>query len=63
MADETQKQSGDRPTHAIYQVIGDGKAARWNRIGSAWMHKDDQGANLAFDSYPTHGRIVLYAFK
>jgi hypothetical protein len=57
------KSNTNRPTHAIYQVIGDDDKARWNRVGSAWLHKDTQGANLKFDSMPMHGRIVVRAIK
>ncbi len=49
----------NRPTHAIWQVTGEGDKARWNRVGSAWMHKDAKGANLKFDSFPMHGRVVV----
>lgn len=49
----------NRPTHAIWQVSGDGEKARWNRVGSAWMHKDAKGANLIFDSIPLSGRVVV----
>jgi len=49
----------NRPTHAIWQVSGDGEKARWTRIGSAWMHKDAKGANLIFDSIPLSGRVVV----
>lgn len=49
----------NRPTHGIYQVLGEGEKARWIRVGSAWVHKDLKGANMKFDSYPTHGRVVV----
>lgn len=49
----------NKPTHAIWQVIGEGDRARWNRIGAAWLHKDTKGANMKFDSFPLSGRIVL----
>jgi hypothetical protein len=48
-----------KPTHAIWQVQGEGEKQRWNRIGAAWMHKDAKGARLIFDSFPLSGRIVL----
>ena len=57
------KSNTNRPTHAIYQVTGDDDKARWNRVGSAWLHKDTQGANLKFDSMPMHGRIVIRVIK
>lgn len=50
----------NRPTHAIYQVIGEEDVARWIRVGSAWTHrKDGKGMNLVFDSYPLVGRVVI----
>lgn len=48
-----------RPTHAIWQVQGEGDKQRWNRVGAAWMHKDLKGANLTFDSFPLNGRVVI----
>lgn len=48
-----------RPTHAVYQVIGEGEKARWTRIGAAWMHKDNKGANVVLDALPLTGRTVL----
>lgn len=48
-----------RPTHAIYQVLGEGEKARWIRIGAAWLHKDEKGANLVFDALPVSGRTVI----
>lgn len=48
-----------RPTHAIFQVLGDGDKARWIRVGAAWTHKDDKGLNLIFDAVPLSGRTVL----
>lgn len=49
----------NRPTHTIYQVLGDGKDAVWLRIGAAWMHGDSRGAQLSFNSFPLTGRIVM----
>lgn len=49
----------NRPTHAIWQVIGEGDRARWIRIGAAWVHKDLKGANMKFDAYPATGRVVV----
>lgn len=49
----------NRPTHAIWQVTGEGDKQRWHRVGSAWMHKDAKGANLKFDSFPMTGRVVV----
>lgn len=48
-----------RPTHAIYQVVGEGEKARWIRVGAAWANKDGKGLNLKFDAYPVVGRIVI----
>lgn len=52
-----------RPTHAIFQVIGEGDKARWIRIGAAWANRDGKGFNLKFDAYPAHGRTVIRAVE
>jgi hypothetical protein len=52
-----------KPTHAIWQVHGDGEKKRWRRVGAAWLHKDTKGANLEFDSFPLSGRVVLREIK
>lgn len=51
----------NRPTHTIFQVLGDGDKATWLRVGAAWMHADNQGARLVFNSFPLTGRIVMRA--
>jgi hypothetical protein len=56
----TQTNTDKRPTHAIYQVIGEDDNARWIRVGSAWKHrKDGKGLNLIFDSFPLIGHIAI----
>lgn len=51
--------SGRKPTHTIYNVIGEGEKARWTRIGAAWAHKDGKGLNLEPEYIPIYGRIVI----
>lgn len=48
-----------RPTHTIWQVIGDGDTARWNQVGAAWSHKDGKGFSLKLDAFPANGRMVV----
>lgn len=52
-----------RPTHVIWQVIGDGDKARWIRIGAAWPNKDGKGLYLKFDAYPVTGHISVREIK
>jgi hypothetical protein len=52
-------QNTKRPSHAIYQVIGEKDEARWIRVGSAWTNNDSRGFNLVFDAYPVIGRTVV----
>lgn len=49
----------NRPTHAIYQVIGEGDKSYWLRIGAAWPNRDGKGFSIKLDSVPLHGRTVL----
>lgn len=48
-----------RPTHVIYQVIGEGDKARWIRVGAAFPHKGGKGWLLKFDAYPVIGRTQM----
>jgi hypothetical protein len=48
-----------RPTHTIFQVIGDGEKARWIRVGAGWTNKDGKGLFLKFDAYPVVGHISV----
>jgi hypothetical protein len=48
-----------RPTHMIFQVIGEGEKARWLRVGAGWTNKDGKGLTLKFDAYPVVGRTVM----
>lgn len=52
----------NRPTHAIWQVIGEGDKAHWTRIGAGWANRDGKGLSLKFDAYPVAGRTVVRAF-
>ena len=59
----SKKNESKRPTHALYVVEGEGDKTYWNKIGAAWMHKDQMGANLEFTSFPLTGRVVLRKMK
>jgi integrase/recombinase XerD len=48
-----------RPSHIVFQVIGDGEDAFWNRIGAAWANKDGKGFNIHLDAYPITGHTVM----
>jgi len=52
---------GRKPTHRLYRVLGDGKAASWTPIGAAWPNKDGLGFSLQCDAVPLQGRLVLRA--
>lgn len=58
---QTTTQTGRKPTHRLYRVVGDGKAAIWTPIGAAWPNKDGLGFNLQCDAVPLQGRLVLRA--
>jgi hypothetical protein len=48
------------PSHVAYHVRenADG-SAYFNRVGSAFAHKDGQGYSVVLDSVPVNGRITL----
>lgn len=53
--------AGNKPTHRLYRVIGDGESANWTPIGAAWPNKDGHGFNISCDAVPLQGRIVMRA--
>lgn len=48
-----------KPTHIVWQVIGEDKQAHWIRIGAAWTNRDGKGLSVLFDAYPAKGRTVI----
>jgi len=59
MATATQNNS---PAFMLWSVEGDGKEARWTRIGAAWLHQDGKGFNLRCNAIPLQGRLVARAY-
>ena len=53
--------SQSTPAFVAYAVRGEGDAAFWHRIGSAWAHKDGNGLSINLAAMPVGGRIVLRA--
>ena len=55
MSDKSKK-----PSHVAYHVreVGD-DTAYFNRIGSAFAHKDGQGFNILLDAVPVDGKVTL----
>lgn len=51
--------SDRKPSHRLFQVIGEGETARWNPIGAAWPNRDGKGFSIACDAVPLSGRMVL----
>lgn len=51
------------PTHGVYVVQGDGDNARWIKIGAAWLHADNKGANLILDALPLTNKVVVREFS
>jgi len=62
---EERRDNGDdpgskRPSHIAFHVRGGEDAkAYFNRIGSAFPHKDGEGYNILLDALPVDGKVVL----
>lgn len=54
--------SNNSPAFMLWCVDGDGKEARWTRIGAAWLHQDGKGFNLRCAAIPLQGRLVARAY-
>ena len=57
----TDNNKSSKPTHAAYVVkeSSNGSKSYWNRIGSAWKHKDGDGFNIQLETVPLDGRVTL----
>jgi hypothetical protein len=62
-ARSAQESKGRKPTHVIWQVIGEKDNAMWNRVGAGWAHSDGKGVALKFSAYPLTGRVVVREVK
>lgn len=63
MTDEEGNQREESPTHGVDVVQGDGDNARWIKIGAAWLHADNKGANLILDALPLTNKVVVREFS
>lgn len=50
-----------KPTHEAYVVSGDGKDARWTKIGVGFYQND--GMTLLLDAAPIQPRLVIRPVK
>ena len=60
---ENQTQLANLPTHEVfivenYKSEGQEKSY-WNKIGSAWQHKDGKGLNIQLIAYPVDGKLTI----
>ena len=51
------------PAFTLYSVTGDGKDARWTKIGAAWTNRDGKGFSLSVGAIPLQGRMVMRAYE
>lgn len=42
-----------------WHVTQKGEKSYWNKVGAAWMHRDEKGYTLQLESLPVGGRVVL----
>lgn len=47
------------PEFLAWLVTQKGEKSYWNKVGAAWMHRDEKGYTLQLESLPVGGRIVL----
>lgn len=54
------QQTNSNPTHEMFNVVGNGKKARWDKIGIAFENGDGKGLNLIINYRPLiEGRLVV----
>ena len=60
MTQQDEPSAVKRPDFLAYTVreSKDGKGY-WNKIGTAWQHRDGQGYDIQLESLPLDGRVTL----
>ncbi|MCU7805676.1 MAG: hypothetical protein KZQ96_21020 [Candidatus Thiodiazotropha sp. (ex Lucinoma borealis)] len=60
MTEHNDDNTAKKPDFIAYNVKDskDGKGY-WNKIGTAWQHRDGQGYDISLDSLPVDGRVTL----
>ena len=50
-----------KPSHHVYTIREGGQDNKdyWNRVGTAFPHKDGKGFSLLLDAMPFDGRLTL----
>lgn len=58
--DDTKDNGAARPSHIAYHVReNDEGKAFFNRVGSAFAHKDGKGFSILLDATPVDGKVTL----
>ena len=58
--DDTKDNGSARPSHIAYHVReNDEGKAFFNRVGSAFAHKDGKGFSILLDATPVDGKVTL----
>ena len=55
-------QPANSPAFVLWSVEGEGKQARWTRVGAAWANSDGKGFNIRCHAIPLAGRLVMRAY-
>ena len=60
MNEQDNSNPGKKPDFIAYTVreSRDGKSF-WNKVGTAWQHRDGQGYDIQLESLPVDGRVTL----
>ena len=56
---QEQSREAQTPEFLAWHVTQKGEKSYWNKVGAAWMHRDEKGYTLQLESLPVGGRIVL----
>lgn len=47
------------PDFHAWNVTQKSDKSFWNKVGAAWMHKDNSGFTIQLDVVPINGQVVL----
>ncbi|MBF9045488.1 hypothetical protein HKCCE4037_19285 [Rhodobacterales bacterium HKCCE4037] len=56
---QSPKTSPKAPDFLAWHITQKGDKSYWNKVGAAWVHRDENGYTIQLDVVPINGRIVL----
>jgi len=55
----SKSEGGNKPSHYVYVIEGEGDDAFFTKVGAAWRTKKGTGLNVKLTAMPVSGRLYI----